>query len=360
MRVTAEPLLRHYWYPVAFASDLGGAPLARRLLGTDVVLWRDAEGRPACAADRCPHRDAKLSRGWTEDGAVVCPYHGWRYGSDGKCVLIPQNAPGQRISPRAVVATYPVTEALGLLWVCLDPASEPATAMAGIPAIPQFGQPGWRVVQEFDTVWPCSAPHLLDNNLDPAHIAFVHRRTFGNPRTPHIDRVEITRSAAGIRLVSRVPVYARPGETGVTERRTTTDVYAPFTGVFHIRYPDGLSHIMVKAIAPVDDGTCRLLQFVVRNDTEADRPAADIIAFDSAVRDEDWCVLETMPPDYHLDLTANVHIDTDRATIAYRRLLAEATAGTWRPAGPAGPAGEAGAEPDGALAAEIDAVLRTS
>ncbi|MDT3442746.1 MULTISPECIES: hypothetical protein [unclassified Pseudofrankia] len=86
---------------------------------------------------------------------------------------------------------------------------------------------------------------------------------------------------------------------------------------------------------------------MVRNDTEADRPGADIIAFDSAVRDEDWYVLETMPPDYHLDLMANVHIDTDRGTIAYRRLLTEVTSGSWLPA-------------DGALAAAVDAALTAS
>jgi phenylpropionate dioxygenase-like ring-hydroxylating dioxygenase large terminal subunit len=347
MRATAEPRLRQYWYPVAFSSGVTDAPLGRRVLGTEIVVWRDADGRVACAGDRCPHRDAPLSRGWVTDGRVVCPYHGWQYGADGKCELIPQNAPGQRPSPRAVLPTYGATEALGLVWVCLEPESEPGAALAGIPEIAEFNVAGWRVVEEFDAVWPCSAAHLLDNNLDPAHIAFVHRATFGNPETPRVEKVEITRTGAGIRLVSRVPVYARPGETGATERRTTTDVCAPFTGVFHIRYPDGLSHIMVKAIAPIDDQSCRLLQFVVRNDTEADRPGADIVAFDSAVRDEDLYILETMPPDYHLDLTRNVHIDTDRGTIAYRRLLAEVTGGLFV-------AGREDASDGGAFAAGLD------
>ena len=109
-----------------------------------------------------------------------------------------------------------------------------------------------------------------------------------------------------------------------------------------IRYPDGVRHIMLKACTPETDTTARQLQVVLRNDTEADRPAADIVAFDAQVWAEDKAVLEPAHHDHSLDLTAQVHIRVDRPTIEYRRLLAEIVAGGAAPA-PAGAGDLAGA-----------------
>jgi len=323
---TAEPLLRHYWYPLAFAEDLGPVPLARRLLGTDLVLWQGPDGRPAAARDRCPHREAALSGGWSTGGRLVCPYHGWEFGADGRCELIPQNAPGQRPNPRAVLETFPATTALGMVWVCLSP--EP---WGGIPVLGEHGSAGWRTVREFDVEWPCGAPHLLDNNLDLAHFAFVHQGTFGRPESPRVEATTVERTAYGMVARSAAPVAARPGETVDTHRVMTSEVHAPFTGLLRISYPDGLEHVIVKAIAPVDDRTCRLLQVAVRNDTEEQRPAEQIVAFDTAVGVEDRSILERVPADFPTDLGALVHIDTDKASVAYRRLLGELTSGAWRP-----------------------------
>ena len=81
-----------------------------------------------------------------------------------------------------------------------------------------------------------------------------------------------------------------------------------------------------------DDRATRQLQLVVRNDTEADRPAADIIAFDQRTWVEDKAILEVCYPDFHLDVTANVHLKVDRGSIEYRRLLSDIATGAF-PAG---------------------------
>jgi hypothetical protein len=85
----------------------------------------------------------------------------------------------------------------------------------------------------------------------------------------------------------------------------------------------------VKATTPVDAKETRQLQFIVRNDTEEDRPAADIVAFDGRTWVEDKAVLERCYPDFHLDVTANVHLRVDRPSIEYRRLLADIAGGTF-------------------------------
>ncbi|MFD0852470.1 hypothetical protein ACFQ07_09565, partial [Actinomadura adrarensis] len=119
-----------------------------------------------------------------------------------------------------------------------------------------------------------------------------------------------------------------------TERRSAVHVHAPFTGFFHITYPDGVQHILVKAITPIDDHRCRLLQVSLRSDSEDDRPAADIVAFNARVADEDREIMETMPAEFPVGRHELVHIATDRLSLGYRTLLADITAGKWKPSPP--------------------------
>jgi phenylpropionate dioxygenase-like ring-hydroxylating dioxygenase large terminal subunit len=101
MLVTKQPVLRRFWYPVMRSSQLNGEPEPFQLLGSDIVLWRGANGEVTCFQDRCRHRTAKLSLGFIEDGRLVCGYHGWAYRPDGICVLIPQRAnPKKRVRQR--------------------------------------------------------------------------------------------------------------------------------------------------------------------------------------------------------------------------------------------------------------------
>jgi phenylpropionate dioxygenase-like ring-hydroxylating dioxygenase large terminal subunit len=321
LRVTDEPALRDYWYPVAQATDVLDSPVARRLLGVDLVLWRPEGGDVRGAVDRCPHRDARPSGGWIDGCALVCPYHGWEYGADGKATRIPQLDERTPIPPTARLAVVQVAERYGWVWACLG--DEPAMP---IPEIPEYGDPAWRIVHEPDSDWACPAPLLLENNLDPAHIAFVHRGSFGSPKEPGVPVAEVERDGAVLRTRYVVPVQGRPGEDGATVRSTDTVVHGPMLAMIRITYPDGLVHLMLKACTPVDDATTRQLQTVVRNDRHEDRPPADIVAFDELVWVEDKAVLEHAHHDFFLDVTANVHLKIDRPSIEYRRYLADVLA----------------------------------
>jgi len=321
LRLTEEPALRRYWYPVARADAVAGDPVARTLLGVGLVLWRAGAGPVLAAIDRCPHRDARLSRGWLDGCALVCPYHGWAYGPDGVAIRIPQLPEGSPLPPRAALDTVLVEERYGWAWVCLEP-----DPVAPIPDVPEFGSPGWRAIPEPESEWACPAPSLMDNNLDPGHISSVHRGSFGSATTPEVPVADVERTAGGLRSCYEIPVQSRPGETTSTVRRTTTDLHGPLLGVIRIDYPDGLTHIMIKSCTPVDDDHTRQLQVVLRNDTDVDRPAADIIAFDAQVWAEDKEVLEHCVGGFRVEPAANVHVRTDRASIEYRRLLTELVA----------------------------------
>jgi phenylpropionate dioxygenase-like ring-hydroxylating dioxygenase large terminal subunit len=174
--------------------------------------------------------------------------------------------------------------------------------------------------------------HLVENNFDPGHVAFVHRGTFGNPDRAELTDQVVTREPYGLVTRGQVPVDSRPGEAGATLRTTISKVYAPFFMHLHITYPDGLQHIMLKAVTPVDDTHCSLAQIVLRTDTEADRPAADILDFDVAVENEDRDMLESLPGEFPLAPHLNAHAQADRNSLALRRLWTDLVTGRWQPA----------------------------
>lgn len=318
-----HPAFRSFWYPVARSDALASGPVARHLLGVELVVWSSAPGIVSAAPNRCPHRDARLSTGWMEDCGLVCPYHGWAFGEDGSPTRIPQLGVAAAFPPRATLQTFRAAERYGWIWVALD---EPVLP---IPDIPEIDEMGWRVVSEPESDWDCTALHLIDNNIDPAHIAYVHRASFGTPARPEVPVADVERGPAGLRLGYEVPVESRPGEVGSTVRSTRNQLHGPFLMLNRITYPDGVVHLMVKACTPATATTTHQLQLVVRNDGEADRPAADIVAFDAQVWEEDKEVLEHCWTDFRLDLVDNVHLKTDRASIEYRRWVADVVEGRW-------------------------------
>src|SRR6202020_1717940 len=127
------------------------------------------------------------------------------------------------------------------------------------------------------------------------HVAFVHRNTFGNPDRPQVPTPDLVRTGYGLVVDHRMPVENRHGSDETTERITTSELHVPFHGVIRIGYPDGLMHIMFKGLCPIDDGTTRLIQFVVRNDSEEDAPGSGILEFDNRVEAEDQGLLATGP-----------------------------------------------------------------
>lgn len=153
------------WHPVAYETEvIKGRPLACRLMGTDLVAFRDGGGI-SVLRDRCPHRGAPLSAGRIIQGTLACPYHGWRFDLDGVCVEIP----GSPDRPHHCAERYPVRVAAGLIWTSLSPAP---------PAFPTL--PEAMTESALDRFWwrlPASSANALDaleNHLDPAHPHILH------------------------------------------------------------------------------------------------------------------------------------------------------------------------------------------
>src|SRR5262249_35828756 len=127
--------LRSCWHGVAYAHVVGGAPYRTELLGERVVIWRDSRGAAHAFRDLGIHRGTALSLGAVAGDEIVCAYHGWRYGVDGRCTAIPQLDDPSRVPAKARVTAYRCQERYGLVWVAMDEPRWP------IPDLPELESP---------------------------------------------------------------------------------------------------------------------------------------------------------------------------------------------------------------------------
>ena len=322
MLVTQQPVLKRFWYPVMPIADLQTEPAAFTLLGQALALWVDEQGRPGAIVDHCCHRSAKLSTGKVIEGCLRCPYHGWSFNSTGACVQVPQLRSDQSIPESYRVKAYHCQERYGYVWVCLG---EP---LAEIPEIPEVHDRRFRLLPEFYEPWKCSGLNLMENSFDNAHFSFVHSNTFGDQQQPIPAEIAIETSDFGLQVKTVVPVVNPPLQqknlgiqASAVSRTNEMTWFLPFIRKLHITYPNGLIHIIVTAATPIDDSTSQVVQFCLRNDTEADAKASDIIAFDRAVTLEDKAVLETTEYDTPLNVSEQQHMASDKPGILMRHQL---------------------------------------
>jgi phenylpropionate dioxygenase-like ring-hydroxylating dioxygenase large terminal subunit len=319
--VTKQPVLKNFWYPIVPSDQVQDIPQPFELLGQKIVLWRSSTGEPAAAIDRCCHRTAQLSRGTVTEGNIQCPYHGWVFNPAGLCVQVPQMA--EAAIPKTYrIEAYHCAERYSYVWVCLG---EP---IAPIPMIPEAGDPGFRLIPQFYEQWRCSGLRLMENSFDNAHLSFVHAATFGD-QDPVPAPIEITELEDGFQFKSIIPVTNPPLQQKnlrISEEKTVRILnsrwFIPFTRMLHITYPNGLIHIIFTTATPINDFCSQIIQFCVRNDSEADAKAEDVIAFDRAVTIEDRSILETTDYDTPLSLDKEQHMPSDKPGIVMRHRLA--------------------------------------
>jgi phenylpropionate dioxygenase-like ring-hydroxylating dioxygenase large terminal subunit len=173
-------LLRRYWHPVGLASDATGRPKPVRVLGEDLILFRDGDGRAGLLYPRCCHRGTTLYYGKVEQRGIHCCYHGWLFDAEGHCLDMPVE-PGNGASFKHKVRQpwYPVEERYGLIFAYLGPPEHK-------PLLPRF-----QVLEELadgefveaddqgigtggGSVAPCNWLQHFENVMDPLHVPILH------------------------------------------------------------------------------------------------------------------------------------------------------------------------------------------
>jgi 5,5'-dehydrodivanillate O-demethylase len=164
-------LMRRYWQPIAAAAELDERPTkAVRLMGEDLVLYRDGSGEYGLLDRHCPHRRADLSYGIAEDCGLRCSYHGWLFDHSGRCLQQPFEEvarPEARFKDKIRTTAYPVAAKAGLVWAYLGPATAPL-----IPDWDLYHEPGYRQIVFAEI--PCNWFQAQENSIDPVHFEWLH------------------------------------------------------------------------------------------------------------------------------------------------------------------------------------------
>lgn len=310
-----DPVLLNDWHVIAYAPDLPeGKPVAARLLDEDIVLWR-VNGRTCAWRDLCVHRGTKLSLGKIEHDTLICPYHGWTYNEEGRCIRFPAH-PQQKPPASARATVYHVQEKYNWVWVC------PGTPANNIPEFPQWGQPAFRTVHCGPYTIQASGPRAIENFLDVTHFPFVHQGLLGDPAHAEMADYEVQTTATGV-IAKDISVWQPdPDGTGHEGYETYTyQVFRPLTAYF-VKSSGETHFAMIFTITPVSERQSVAWMYVAMDyGNLTDEQVRD---FQDEIIKQDIPVVESQRPELlPLDLQAELHMRSDRTAIAYRKWLRE-------------------------------------
>jgi 5,5'-dehydrodivanillate O-demethylase len=176
----AGELLRRYWHPVAIAGDLTEERPTKfvRLLGEDLILFKDKSGDVGLIQDHCAHRGASLLYGRVEERGIACAYHGWLYDAAGNCLECPAEPAGSKFHLTVKMRAYPVREFIGMHWAYLGPLPAPQ-----IPHYDVWTRRDGRHRIEVHPVINCNWFQAMENSVDPAHLQILHQELINRGRT---------------------------------------------------------------------------------------------------------------------------------------------------------------------------------
>jgi phthalate 4,5-dioxygenase oxygenase subunit len=252
--------LRRYWLPAALSEELperDGTPVRVRLLGEDLVAYRDSAGNIGLVEAFCPHRRAPMFFGRNEEGGLRCVYHGWKFDRAGTCVDMPSEPPDSLFKTKVTIGAYPTWEAGGIVWAYLGPPGLQ-------PPLPDFEICRAPATHRYTTknLQECNWVQAVEGAVDSVHSTFLHcndlhDRSLLRANAPAIDFETTDYGLAGAaihpleggREYARtfhfvLPVHSIRGR--ITGRRGGDEPVPTITG---------------QVYAPIDDETCWLYSY---------------------------------------------------------------------------------------------------
>ncbi|MEO8203807.1 MAG: aromatic ring-hydroxylating dioxygenase subunit alpha [Betaproteobacteria bacterium] len=247
-------VLRRYWQPVCLSSDVDALPKRVRILGEDLVAFRDLGGRVGVLDAHCAHRGTSLEYGRIEAKGIRCCYHGWLYDVDGQCLEQPGEPPQSTFASKVAQPAYPAREFGGLVFAYMGPADrEPV-----FPRFENLERPGWALFayrnMSRGAVAECNWLQIQENAMDPVHTAFLHStistRQFSDiyATLPQLDFAETEHGMKYIRT-AKLPsgrTFVRVQENYTPNMRSIADNLTPDRA-----YAEGAN--LIGWWVPVDD-----------------------------------------------------------------------------------------------------------
>jgi phenylpropionate dioxygenase-like ring-hydroxylating dioxygenase large terminal subunit len=316
--------LRSCWHPVAFSEDVRDKPLSSCLLEERIVVWRDAEGVPHALADLCVHRGTALSIGKVIGNEIMCAYHGWRFGVDGACTLIPQRENPSHVPSKARVTAYHCQERYGLIWVSLNKPRWP------IPEVPELEAAERSVVSCGPYLWNADASRQLENFTDFGHFPWVHPGILGDPDRVVVDKYSVEVKDGHVMCYhymrpepenEQFKVFGREKQNMKPLKHSYYELYLPYTIVMRQDWggSDQMVHLFVAQ--PIGKERCCGFQRTSRN-YGYDQDPSYFREFIDTVFAQDKAIVECQRPDFvPFDLADELHIDFDLVAVNYRKLM---------------------------------------
>jgi nitrite reductase/ring-hydroxylating ferredoxin subunit len=351
--------VRRYWMPVALSSELAHAdsdPVRVRLLGEDLIAFRDTNGSVGLIQNNCPHRGASLFFGRNEEAGLRCVYHGWKFDIDGNCVDMPNEPVESDFKHKVSATAYPTVEKAGLVWAYMGPTGKRPPA----PDLEWMRAPASHMWTS-KTYEACNWLQAMEGGLDTSHSSFLHRDLsadgLANPRARSTaPRLEVLNTDYGYMYASirhlpedrqnfvRIYHYVMPfyqlraGGSPKTLGNTDGHIWVPiddttcWTYNFHFnhdtplsyddwqRYEHGMGRGLAEDFIP---GTFRL-KANASNDYGLSRERQKTVNYTgiAGTNTQDFAVQESMGPIY--DRTQEHLGSADTAIIQMRRLLLQA------------------------------------
>ena len=252
-------IMRRHWMPACLAEDVaeaGGTPRRIRLLGENLVVFRDSEGRLGILDDYCPHRRASLALGRNEDCGLTCLYHGWRIDVDGNVLEMPSEPPGSGFKDKVKHRAYPVHEAAGMVWTYMGPLED----------VPEFEAPAFAPTPDTPVsiakiIIDCNWAQILEGAIDSAHSSSLHSSDMVparveragvtpsrwlRPSTDKAPRLELVPRSFGFRYAA----LRRPIKNADVDQYVRVTLFvAPFT----VLIPPNSSYNVANVNVPIDD-----------------------------------------------------------------------------------------------------------
>jgi phthalate 4,5-dioxygenase oxygenase subunit len=350
--------MRRYWIPALLSSELPGPdsdPVRVKLLGEELIAFRDTNGNVGLIQNNCPHRGASLFFGRNEEAGIRCVYHGWKFDITGQCIDMPNEPAESDFKTKVRATAYPTEEKAGIVWTYMGPAEKQ-------PPLPDYewmrAPAGYTWVSK--TFENCNWLQSMEGGLDTSHSSFLHRNLdrdgLSNPRSRSTaPRLEVLNTDYGYMYASirhlpqdrqnfvRIYHYVMPfyqlRAGGPAEHLGNTDGhmwvpiddYTTWTWNFHFNHDapqpreefDRFEHMMGRGPEDYMPGTFKL-KANWSNDFFLSRERQKTVNYTGieGTNTQDFAVQESMGPIY--DRTQERLGTADTAIIQMRRLLLEA------------------------------------
>ncbi|MBL8645320.1 MAG: aromatic ring-hydroxylating dioxygenase subunit alpha [Rhodospirillaceae bacterium] len=330
-------MILNNWYVAGEAASFAGTgPFGVKMLGADLVLFRDSAGELRCLSDVCCHRGAALAVGKVKGDCVACPYHGWEFNAEGVCTKIPALGADAKIPKRARVDAYPVREKFGWTWVFLGDDMSQAPPFPGEDVYPEYDDPDtWRIIRTSFEI-PVNWERTEENSIDGAHPSFVHK-AFGSRRDPTVNIVPVVTDEWSASTTRKRTPPDRADKTGAMKEITsdnrgmnvaTTKFFV--CGIMNrtdIKRADGVHQVQLATRTPIDEYNTRVFIMQARNYLKEPEHDAERMAGIMQAREEDVGIVKTVRP--HLAPRRASHdllTEADQLETAFRRKMRELTA----------------------------------